>query len=323
MKVAIIGAGLAGLRCGQVLQAAGVSVSWFEKSRAVAGRMSAKRLWGGHVDLGAQYFTARNPAFIQQVHQWQQAGLVAPWLGSIYRYQDNHLVASPDSELRYVGMPAMHSPLRANVPDTAIQLNCRITELQYTDNWQLTASDGSQFTGFDQLVLAIPPAQARNLLTIDTGLQQQLPSQLLLPCHAVALQLSQAISHEAAAIFVRQGPLCWAARHSSKPGRLTEHQQWVLHFNAGYSQQHVDTAAEQLISVAASELSTMLAEPVQVKDSCHHRWLYASVANPAEQPGLLKSDQLPCLVIGDWCFGGRVENAWLAGQAAAEELLNG
>lgn len=323
MKVAIIGTGLAGLRCGQVLQAAGVSVSWFEKSRAVAGRMSAKRLWGGHVDLGAQYFTARDPAFIQQVRHWQQAGLVAPWLGKVYRYQDSCLAASPGSELRYVGIPAMHSPLRSALPDASIQLNCCITELHYTDSWHLTAADGSQFAGFDQLVLAIPPAQAHALLAADTDLQQQLPSQLLLPCHAVAMQLSQPIRHEAAAIFVRQGPLSWVARQGSKPGRLTELEQWVLHFSADYSQQHLDASADDLMTVATVELSTMLAEPVQVQDSYHHRWLYASVAAEVEQPGLLRSDHLPCMVIGDWCFGGRIENAWLAGQAAAEEVLNG
>lgn len=323
MKVAIIGAGLAGLRCGQLLQAAGVDVSWFEKSRAVAGRMSAKRLWGGHVDLGAQYFTARDPAFIQQVRQWQQAGLVAPWLGKVYRYQDNRLAASPDSELRYVGLPAMHAPLREKLLDGSTHLNCCITSLSYNGHWQLMSKDDRQFSGFDQVVLAIPPAQAHALLTMDTDLQHRLPSQILSPCHAVAMQLSQPIQHEAAAVFVRQGPLSWVARHSSKPGRLTEHEQWVLHFSAEFTAKHLEASSADLARIAVEQLSEMMAEPIQVKDSYHHRWLYAIVDSSCAQTGLLRSQHLPCIVMGDWSFGGRVENAWLAGQAAAEELLHG
>lgn len=65
--VAIIGAGLSGLSCAQVLQAAGVGVRVFESSGAVGGRC-ATQLWQGHlVDLGVQYFTAQSDEFKKEL----------------------------------------------------------------------------------------------------------------------------------------------------------------------------------------------------------------------------------------------------------------
>ena len=59
LRVAVIGAGLAGLSCATALQAAGVVVRVYEKSRGPAGRMSTRRGDGWQCDHGAQYFTVR------------------------------------------------------------------------------------------------------------------------------------------------------------------------------------------------------------------------------------------------------------------------
>jgi predicted NAD/FAD-dependent oxidoreductase len=65
--VAIIGAGLSGLSCAQALQAAGVVVHVYEKSSNVGGRC-ATQLWQGHlVDLGVQYFTAQSAEFKKEL----------------------------------------------------------------------------------------------------------------------------------------------------------------------------------------------------------------------------------------------------------------
>src|ERR1700677_4367193 len=65
--VAIIGAGLSGLSCGQALVAAGVPVRIFERSGAVGGRC-ATQLWQGHlVDIGVQFFTAQTPEFKKEL----------------------------------------------------------------------------------------------------------------------------------------------------------------------------------------------------------------------------------------------------------------
>ena len=58
MKVAIIGAGIAGLTAARELVERGAQVKVFEKARGLGGRLSTKRLVWGKLDIGAQYFTA-------------------------------------------------------------------------------------------------------------------------------------------------------------------------------------------------------------------------------------------------------------------------
>ena len=79
MRVAIIGAGLAGLTTASRLGATGFRVDVLEKSRGAGGRMGTRREAWASLDLGAQYFTARSPEFRDQVARWLRAGLVARW----------------------------------------------------------------------------------------------------------------------------------------------------------------------------------------------------------------------------------------------------
>lgn len=59
MKVAVVGAGIAGLACAKRLTELGVLVEVFDKARGPGGRMTSKRTTHGYLDLGAQYFSGR------------------------------------------------------------------------------------------------------------------------------------------------------------------------------------------------------------------------------------------------------------------------
>lgn len=83
MKIAIIGAGVAGLSCGQALQDGGHVVALFDKGRSAGGRMATRRVPAPAGDIafdhGAQYFTVRAPVLAAAVTSWQAAGVVARW----------------------------------------------------------------------------------------------------------------------------------------------------------------------------------------------------------------------------------------------------
>ncbi|HWV09069.1 MAG TPA: FAD-dependent oxidoreductase, partial [Pseudomonas sp.] len=111
--IAIIGTGIAGLSAAQALHAAGHEVQLFDKSRGSGGRMASKRSDGGALDLGAQYFTARDRRFVETVQQWQARGWVAEWTPTLFNYQDGRLSASPDEQVRWVGSPRMSAITRA------------------------------------------------------------------------------------------------------------------------------------------------------------------------------------------------------------------
>jgi len=82
--IAIIGTGIAGLSAARTLHDAGQAVHLFDKSRGSGGRMASKRSDAGSLDLGAQYFTARDRRFAETVRQWQAGGWVDQWTPTLF-----------------------------------------------------------------------------------------------------------------------------------------------------------------------------------------------------------------------------------------------
>lgn len=336
MRVAIIGAGMTGASAASALAEAGVKVTIFDKGRGPGGRMSSKRLIrdeaiGGYLqlDLGAQYFTARHPWFLRQVLQWQHQGVVQRWDFAPYVWQHALLLPSNDATTRYVGTPAMHQMLRAQLGTLVQHYSCQVTELSYSlssfssqqaGEWTVSTADGASYAGFDALLLTCPPEQCRKLLATHP-LAEQIPSDLLLPCWAVAIELAAPVTHPAVGVFGKSGALSWCARHNAKPGRPATSEHWVLHVNAKTSLQLLEATPEEVAAVAAQAFSQIVGQPLQVTSAFCHRWLYASYNVQVPAPGVLSEPAQQLVVAGDWSLGGRVENAWLAGIIAASRLL--
>ena len=78
-RIAIIGAGLAGLTCGKALQQAGHDVVIFEKSRGIGGRLATRRAEPFYFDHGVAAFTASDDDFQGFVNQLLAEGVVAVW----------------------------------------------------------------------------------------------------------------------------------------------------------------------------------------------------------------------------------------------------
>lgn len=321
MKVAVIGAGIAGISCASELQQKGCDVVLFDKARGPGGRMTSKRSAYGYMDFGAQYFTARHPLFQQQVATWQQQGLVSRWLAPVYRYQQEQLIASPDEQQRYIGIPAMHSPLKWQAQHISCQYECRITALKpHADSWQLLAEDGQVYGPYQHVVLSMPPAQVAALLPNEECIR--LAKTLLQPCWAITLVLAESTGHAAGGIFIKgeHSPLSWISRHNSKPGRA-QTESWLLHFSPRYSAENLQRPPEFWQQQATQYLTAILAQPIRVAEAICHRWLYAQI-NVADSTQAVSDNPVRGLwLAGDWTRGGRVENAWLSGYDVAGKIL--
>ena len=336
MRVAIIGAGMTGASAARALADAGAEVTVFDKGRGPGGRMSSKRLQqddetGGYfqLDMGAQYFTARHPWFLRQVRQWQQQGVLQRWEFAPHVWQHELLLPSDDAAIRYVGTPAMHQMLRATLGTLEQHYSCQVTELSYSQSsvssqrsteWIVSTADGASYGGFDALLLTCPPEQCRKLL-LTHPLAEQISADLLLPCWAVALELAEPVVHPAVGIFGKTGALSWCARNNAKPGRPAMSEHWVLHLNAQTSLQLLESRPEEVAAVAEQAFSQIVGQKLKVTSALCHRWLYASYNAELTPPGVLNEPAQRLVVAGDWSFGGRVENAWLAGLMAASQLL--
>ena len=275
-QVAVIGAGLAGLSCASVLVHAGMQVQVFEKSRGLAGRMSTRKGDGWQCDHGARYFTARDPAFQEQLAAWLDQGAAAQWHTPIGVYENQTWQSSKPTDPRYVGTPWMTSPAHHLAQSLEIHHSYTITQINRAEHhWQLhTTEHGLLEYKPDWVILAIPAPQALALTkAIDpaiTGLHQQAKTE---GCWTMMLRFHEMITMPFEAAFINEGILSWVARNNAKPERTGE-EVWVIHGQSQWSQDHIDadpqTITPQMIA-AFIAIGGMAPAEYAI-----HRWRYAS-----------------------------------------------
>lgn len=322
VPIAIIGTGIAGLSAAQALHAAGQDVHLFDKSCGSGGRMSSKRSEAGALDMGAQYFTARDRRFVNIVNQWQAKGVVAEWAPQLFNSHNGQLSPSPDEQVRWVGKPRMSAITRAMLGDLPVTFSCRITEVfRGEEYWHLQDADGKSHGPFSHVVVATPAPQATVLLAAAPKLAGVVAGVKMDPTWAVALAFDTPLQTPLEGCFVRDSPIDWLARNRSKPERGERVDTWVLHATSQWSREHLDLAKEKVIEHLHGAFAELIgcAVPAPIF-SLAHRWLYARPAG-AHEWGALSDADLGIYVCGDWCLSGRVEGAWLSGQEAARRLL--
>lgn len=220
VPIAIIGTGIAGLSAARALKDAGHAVQLFDKSRGSGGRMSSKRSEAGTLDLGAQYFTARDRRFVDEVQRWQANGWVAEWEPQLYNCQSGQLSPSPDEQTRWVGTPRMSAITRALLDDLPVEFGCRITEVfQGQQHWNLLDADGGNHGPFSHVIIATPAHQATALLAAAPKLASTAAGVKMDPTWAIALAFDTPLDTPMEGCFVQDSPLDWLARNRSKPGR--------------------------------------------------------------------------------------------------------
>ncbi|MBD9394365.1 NAD(P)/FAD-dependent oxidoreductase [Acidovorax sp. ACV01] len=325
--IAVIGAGLAGLSCAQALLQAGHIVHVFDKSRGPSGRMSTRRAEDEHgpwqCDHGAQYFTARDPAFRAEVARWQRAGVAAVWDARLASF-DGSIWTTPHTPLeRFVGTPRMTSPaawLVQSLGDRALaRWQTTIQGLDRTEGgWTITSAEhGPLHQRYDAVMLAVPAPQAVPLLApVAPAGAAVAASARMRGSWAVMLRYAAPVAMPWEGAFINTGPLRWVARDSSKPGR-TGAETWLLHATAEWSDAHIEDNAE---SVTATLLAAFAAlggpTPLAV---IAHRWRYADT-EPALTLGSWWNASLRLGMCGDWLNGGKVEGAWLSGRTLAAQM---
>jgi len=321
LKVAVVGAGLAGLTAARSLDDQGHEVVVLEKGRGAGGRMSTRRDGELSFDHGAQYFTARDPRFLRQVVDWQERGLVETWQARIAVIGDGPAEPLDSHQDRFVALPGMSavcSEIAAKLPDCRFGWEARSARFE-AGHWRIESTDG-QTVEAEALLLALPPEQAR-VLCPGSALDRSLADVRMLPCWAAMALFDRPLSTEWDAAFVNHGPLSWVSSQAAKPGRSTDHA-WVLHAQPAWSLEHLEgdrSAVGELLLQAARDLHGTQA--VRVESVTAHRWRYAVAERPLED-GALFDPSSRLVAAGDWCHGSRVEGAFLSGAAAAGRLMD-
>ena len=311
--ILIIGGGMAGLSAATALASTGQRIIVLDKGRGPGGRMAARRVEIAGVpvsfDHGAQYFTARDPAFSGAVAAWEQAGVAARWPA-----------AGTDA---WVGTPGMNAPIRAMADGLDVRWGVRAERLRRDGAlWQVEA-EGKAFTA-PAVLVAVPAEQAAVLLAdAAPAFAAHAAGVASAPCWAVMAAFAAPLP--AADTFRSDcAPVSWAARNSAKPARQgpeTRAETWVIHASPQRSRELVALPKEEVAQTLLADFFTATGiAPVTPQHLDAHRWLYA-LPEARKGEGALHDAALGIGVAGDWLHSPRVEGAWLSGAALAQAVL--
>lgn len=330
-RVAIVGAGIAGASCARRLAQAGHAVALFDKARGVGGRLSTRRAtWAdtdgrervSPFDHGAPGFTAQSSAFRHFTEQALEDCWLSRWTPIMAPGSASHGV--PLS--LWVPVPDMPSLCRHLLGRLPVHLSTPVAALHRTaEGWRLLGAHGETLgDGYDQVVLALPPAQAAVLLAPHHAAwaerAQRIPMRPCWTLLGVARPAGGAPCWEAAR--PPHGPLAWVARNETKPWRERPEREvhWVVQATADWSREHLEDAPEHVQRALQRALGQWLGMSVRWRHVAVHRWRYAtpeSSGTPTAGRCWWDPDQgLGCC--GDFLGGSGVEGAWLSAQALAD-----
>ena len=323
LDVLIIGAGMAGASAARALVDQGHRVQLLDKARGGGGRLSTRRTDGLQFDHGAQYFTARDMRFRRWVDAWHARGLLSRWQPRLVSIDARGITDKTEQIQRFVAVPAQNVLVKHVLSDLAVRFDMQVSRItREAGIWQVFDAAGGLLAQAAQLLLCLPAPQAAALLSDFPIAQKYAGAVAMQPCWAVMLAFESPLATAFDAAFVNVGALSWVARDSSKPGRSSAVDSWVLHANAAWSEQHLDNSPELVSAALLAEFARIVGVTLVPTHISAHRWRYAlGKLHDDDIDGHFYDANLQLGIAGDWCAGGRVEGAFLSGQALAGAVM--
>lgn len=317
-KVAIIGAGLAGLSCARTLRRAGMMVDVFEKDGSIGGRIATTRVGGDRFDHGAQYLSAKSDEFRGYLEEAASSGHAARWTP---RVASEGRSKGPVEDW-FVGKPGMSSVVRPIAESVRVIVGRRAQSIERREKgWYVWFEDETAAGPFDAVAVTIPAAQARRLFGPVDALTASLSRVRMLPCWALMVRIEAREFPEYDVLSEVSDVIHWIARDNTKPGRDPDGATVVVQASPFWSlaAEHADPAAvaEDLWSGVSEALDL---SPVRPARMSAYLWREGLVDRPLGETHLY-SPELQVGLAGDWCLGGRAEDAFQSGQHLGKAII--
>lgn len=322
MRVAVIGAGIAGLACGRALAEAGETAVLFEKSRGPGGRTATRRKDGFVWDSGATGIAPRGRA----LESWMLERLPRDELVLIPKpvYLHHGLRVTPGDPKRAMNRYTYRSGISklAKLLAEGLELRTETLVEEIRAHGSGYAIHGEEF---DAVVLT-PPVPQTSLLLWALGESRPIASARYRSCISVMLGYRTATvnpPYHALLDPEQRHPLTWLSIESVKsPERAPEGgTAFVAQLSREFSLLNWHRPDEELVEISAGYLERLYGKPFDKPDAFDvMRWKYSQPesvstfehANP-------EGSRL--VVAGDGVSGSRIEDAFESGTRAARHLL--
>lgn len=321
-RIAVIGAGISGLVVARELKD-DHSVTVFEKSRGVGGRMATRYEHDFEFDHGAQFFTARTGDFQNYLQPLIDRGIVATWRARFAELEKDEIVSQRDwhdDYPHYVGSPRMNEIGKHLAEDLDVRRNTMVSKLEReSGGWCLSDSGGTNLGHFNWVVLTMPAAQTAALAPEGSRLREHCSSAKMRACFALMLGLDAPLPLPWQAALIRGANISWVSVNSSKPGR-PEPFTLVVHSTNAFADANIDSNLDELAAQLLAETGKVLGENVDTPTFCRlQRWRYANADNN-DGADFFVDESSQLAACGDWFNRGRVEAAFTSGFGLAQEL---
>lgn len=318
-RVAMVGAGIAGMMCARTLSDHGLPVTVFDKGRGPGGRMSTRREQDFGFDHGSQYFVARDREFRRYVLSWCEDGVAQRWIGRDGVYEDGVVRVDDASRERFVGTPSMSSVVAHLSRDLEVRLSAEVTSISgEPGHWVLHGGNDS-LGAFDVVLFGAPaPQTARLIPTPDFS--EELSRVRYRPSWSLMLGVDGSVDWPWDSVQLAHPRLAWLARNDRKPGRAGG-VSLVAQASAEWAKDNVERDPEHAVDVlrdAVLAVTGINADALLVEKA--HRWRYALVDAPLGR-ACLWDEATQLGACGDWALGARVEDAFKSGVALAGSTL--
>ena len=317
MRIAVIGAGPAGLAAARTLHDHAMDVTVFDKGRGPGGRTSTRLFDGGSVDHGAPFLTFTDERLKPWARAWARQGLIAR-TGLTPRTEKDAAWLNDT----WTAIPGMHALARHLATDLHIEQEVRITGMVRSGaTWTLHTESGATRDGFGAVIVAIPAPQAFALLSgVSPAIVRDLSSVTMNPTWTVMLASGEPLPATWSATRPDTGILDRVIRSSALPGR-SGMDAWVLHAGLEWTKEHLEADPDWVLAELKSAFADLIGQPLpEMAWQRAHRWRFAQPSAPAGIECSWDPDQ-QLTACGDWTLGGTVEGALLSGVAAAGRLL--
>jgi renalase len=338
-RVAVVGAGIAGLTCARELCLRGFDPVVFEADDRVGGRCSSRSTRIGVFDDAAQCisgatrlsaYAVQRPGELAALHPWTVAATPAEEERNSTGWKKDEDEADVTRTLKLmgaVGVPSMLALANALARPLDVRLHTPILRAQRRGaRWTLHSSAGEIDEDFRALVLAMPAPLALPLARESSEVADALRAVRFRSRWVLLLGSDRSVGLPGYREF-QGGPIERIAAMHSKPGRAANApQRWFVEADERWSLQHEHDDAETVADLLLENFRAHAGRSVTPNFLCAHQWRHAFVETPAttlRRTDCLWDGKVQLGVCGDSVVPSQVDRVHGSGVAMARAVAEG
>ncbi len=338
-RVAVIGAGIAGLTCARELCLLGYEPVVFEADDRLGGRCSSLTTPIGVLDDAAQCITGatrlasyaeQRPGELAALHPWTVAATPAEDKRNGQDWDEVGAEADVIRTLKLmgaVGVPSMLALANAVARPLDVRLRTPIQQARRRSaRWVLHGAAGEIDEDFQALVLAIPAPLALPLASESSELTAALRAVRYRSRWVLLLGSERPVGLPGYREF-HGSPIERVAAMHSKPGRpVNGVQRWFVEADDSWSLRHEHDDAETVAELLLDNFRAHAGRAVLPNYLRAYQWRHAFVETPATVPGYsqcLWDEAMRLGVCGDSVVQSRVDRVHSSGVALARAMAAG